>query len=54
MTRKHFEAIAAIIKDNTSYCDNGIPAQIADELATFFEKENIHFDRARFLVACQP
>lgn len=49
MTRKHFEAIAAIIK-NTLVTDRreATATAMADYLAT----QNPNFDRGRFLTAC--
>lgn len=50
MTRKHFEAIAAIIDAQR---DIGVEIQgTANELAAFFATENPNFDRERFLKAC--
>lgn len=49
MTKKHFIAIAAILKENHS------PGQsshaVAAKLADYFETENPLFDRERFLAA---
>lgn len=49
MTRKHFEAIAEIIR--------AIPEDVsrstaAHDLADYFETQNPLFDRRRFLIAC--
>lgn len=58
MTRKHFEAIAAIIKSNGveihSDFDRGYIAgvEVAHEMADFFATQNPNFDRVRFLTAC--
>lgn len=66
MTRKNFEAIAAIVKSNipnagtgTGYMfDENAAGQtyaaenIADELADYFATENPNFNRQRFLKAC--
>lgn len=63
MTKKHFEAIAAIILDERpatlwgmtdDYSDgnrDGIKT-IAERLADYFATENPQFNRARFLAAC--
>jgi hypothetical protein len=61
MTRKHFEAVAAILKHNTvdvsqhsTEHEIGRANQsylIASELADFFASENPNFDRARFMKA---
>lgn len=64
MTRKHFEAIAADIKDaqieanqftlsdaELSQSLEGI-RMVADRLADTFERFNDNFDRARFIKAC--
>lgn len=61
MTRKHFIAIAALLKSNgivkpAAGFDEGYAAatdNIAEELATMFANENPRFDRARFLEACR-
>lgn len=60
MTKKHFEAIAAIL--NSFYIvPRGVPSRaleaaavsgIAEEMADLFAQENPRFDRARFLKAC--
>lgn len=48
MTRKHFEAIAAIINSNADYQVQ----DVAEELASYFKSENPRFDRDRFMTAC--
>jgi hypothetical protein len=58
MTRKHFIAVAALIKGLADTTAD--PAQatdiavrdVADGLADLFAKDNPNFDRARFLTAC--
>lgn len=59
MNKKHFEAIASIIKDNQveihSDFDRGYIAGVegvAHEMADYFTSQNPNFDRARFLQAC--
>lgn len=55
MTRKHFEAIAAILAANSDR--SGTAAEtwrvqcIADDLADLFGQSNPRFDRQRFLAA---
>ncbi len=54
MTRKHFVAIAAIIKnpelDGAS--SRAVKEGIALALCEVFEKENPRFDAGKFLTAC--
>ena len=62
MTKKHFEAIAAIIKsDLDALSDVSGPAaesareaceNIAVGMADYFASENPRFDREKFLTAC--
>lgn len=55
MTRKHFEAIAALLAEvRKDYPAQGaiIPDAVSSRLADYFEKENPRFDRAKFLTAC--
>ena len=53
MTKKHFKAIAEIIKfrmDATLYSP---PVEVlAKDLAQYFKQDNPRFDRERFLAAC--
>lgn len=57
MTRKHFEALAAVLRDARSYVDRVQPSAeqtvdyIARSLALACEGTNPHFDRGRFLTA---
>ena len=59
MTRKHFEAIAALIKaeqeqpmyDDLPACREAVK-DVALRLASQFNLENPRFDRQRFLTAC--
>lgn len=64
MTRKHFEAVAEImrdvdastVQDPTAY-EHGRQFQsavIVGRLADFFATQNPNFDRARFMEACKP
>ncbi len=57
MTKKHFEAIAAIINKyaNPVYGRAGrevVRKDIAKDLAAYFSEENPNFGRERFLAAC--
>ena len=59
LTKKYFIAIAKIIKDskyngNTQECKIGNAANyvLASNLADYFQKENINFDREKFIKAC--
>ena len=58
MTKKHFQAIAEIIKwgideeENAKGC--GIAVKMARRLADLCETENLLFNRARFIKACKP
>lgn len=55
MTRKHFEAIAAII-DGISIGQGGHDVvtlfEVTERLADYFASQNERFDRERFLKAC--
>ena len=48
MTKKHFEAIARILRESGN---NAETQWIAKELADYFVSENVRFDRARFMNA---
>lgn len=52
LTRKHFEAIAAIIKQADARDTQAITLQIAMNLCHLFKAENPAFDRERFMRAC--
>lgn len=62
MNKKHFEAIAAILKAkadqyrNSSYPDAydrfAAVDAIADDLAEYFASQNPRFDELKFLQAC--
>ena len=55
LTRKHFEAIAEIIRSDKGMYEDGenMRQLIARELASLCEQENPNFDRQRFLDACK-
>lgn len=46
MSKKHFERIAAILRDH-----DDVDPQLVDDLADFFQSENPFFDRVRFIEA---
>ena len=62
MTKKHYEAIAGIIKDlhsmNSELHENGRGYRkdalkaVSSELSDYFQTDNKNFNRARFLEAC--
>lgn len=56
MTRKHFEAIARVVRVNGEFHTNehakDLHKDIAQGLASVFANFNPNFDRARFLAAC--
>lgn len=54
MTRKHFQALAAMLKqsrpDNPADCIRWYA--LCNQLADFCQSQNARFDRAKFLEAC--
>lgn len=60
MTKKDFEAVASIIRQNLPILtDNEYDRgrrdavdNVADDLADYFKSENPHFHRGRFLTSC--
>ncbi|MCH7502577.1 MAG: hypothetical protein IIA10_04405 [Proteobacteria bacterium] len=56
MTRKHFNAIAETIRYQASVSDadeRRVIANLAAELAGTLAQFNPHFDRGRFIAACE-
>ena len=54
MTRKHYKAIASIIKDNgTSNCIDTYKKQLINDLINLFKLDNTRFNKARFIDACK-
>lgn len=62
MTRKHFEAIATVLRQENAHLAQGnVPdyagqrtlSSLAYSLADAFEDDNPRFDRQRFIAACQ-
>lgn len=53
LTKKHFEAVAQILKRN-AVCKDRVTTwlNISRELADYFESQNPNFDRNRFYRAC--
>ena len=55
MSKKHFEAVAALIKSTIENNRNNHEAQVdtlIDGLVELYQKENPRFDATRFLNAC--
>jgi len=53
MTKKHFEAIAAIISEvHDDYRFDGAVDATARRMADYFKTQNPNFNRDRFLAAC--
>lgn len=55
MSRKHYKAIAAVIKENVDAFDNAgyIAARnIGNSIADICAEDNPNFNRAKFLQAC--
>ena len=57
MSRKHYVAVAKIIKDNTLVqSDKMLPTlsktAVVSELCTLFVRDNNNFDMKRFIDAC--
>lgn len=56
MSRKDFEALAAVARDFHGYDDRAelAPAWVAERLADVCQLASPAFDRPRFLAACEP
>lgn len=53
MTKKHFEAIAAILSEvHDDYRHDGAVDAMASRMADYFKSQNPRFDRDQFLAAC--
>jgi hypothetical protein len=52
LSRKVYEAHAAIIRRHMDGPARSLCYDMADELANYFEKDNPRFDRLRFFEAC--
>jgi hypothetical protein len=53
MTKRHFEAIAAILDGvRDDYRFDGAVDAMANRMADYFKSENPRFDRDLFLAAC--
>lgn len=53
MTRKHYVAIAAMLKDTQAAGDvETVRKVIAERLCALLQQDNARFDRERFLAAC--
>lgn len=53
MTRKHFEAIAAILSEvHDDYRFDGAVDAMAARMADYFASQNSNFNRVGFLAAC--
>jgi hypothetical protein len=52
MTKKHYEAIARIIRHYIESCQISKECEVLDELADYFEQDNPRFLREKFLKAC--
>jgi hypothetical protein len=52
LTRKTYEAQAAIIKKHVPKAGRDACYEMATDLANYYAKDNPRFDRARFFEAC--
>lgn len=52
MTRKHFEAIAEILRNKSPMGGDSAYREMCESFANYFATENHNFDRSRFLKAC--
>jgi hypothetical protein len=51
MTKKHFELVARVLRENADKVDTDATVKLAVAFATEFTKENPRFDAVRFLKA---
>ena len=52
MSRRDYVNIASLLDALRGECDNCTLEEVARGMARIFERDNEHFDRARFLEAC--
>ena len=54
LTRKHFEAVASILREGVDYLDYGpdVHEFLVEEFVAYFAQENNLFDIDRFKTAC--
>ena len=54
MTKKHYKAIAQVIKDNTTLTNEVklYKLDLISDLCKYFKKDNNRFDCDRFISAC--
>ena len=53
LTKKHFKAIAEILRENTTLENIGTIQAIIPPLSQYFRSENPAFSKDRFLSACK-
>jgi len=53
MTRKHFEAIAKVLRDNRSSTNDADWYNLVSAMADACAETNPNFDRSRFITACR-
>ena len=56
-TKKHYKAIATIVREAKEDHRGGTPAELVlatidEQLADYFAQDNERFDRAKFIEAC--
>lgn len=52
MTKKHYEAIAAMFKPYMVHPTQNVARPLVKDLADYFATDNKNFDRTKFLTAC--